>query len=190
LKRSLEESPQMNEMKRILDRQSWILIYLWYTILIFNTDSMSQPCSFEQWYLEINSNCILKGSERNKIKTVISRLQFNSLRIDSSFILNILLLFRSSLSFSIILNSNVTICTRGEFMALACQCHSVCFYCNPVLMILRVSSIYWTWNDVDRLHKTWSYNAQLSPNLCWYSTYSMDIFVMHSSTNIFEPMGN
>jgi hypothetical protein len=31
--------------------------------------------------------------------------------------------------------------TRGEFMALACQCHSMCFYCNPVPMILCVSSI-------------------------------------------------
>ncbi|PLW12459.1 hypothetical protein PCANC_21662 [Puccinia coronata f. sp. avenae] len=30
--------------------------------------------------------------------------------------------------------------TRGEFMALACQCHSMCFYWNPVLMILQVSS--------------------------------------------------
>jgi hypothetical protein len=47
--------------------------------------------------------------------------------------------------------SNLSACyydTRGEFTALACQCHSMCFYWNPGPIILCVSSL-WTWNDVD-----------------------------------------
>ena len=67
-------------------------------------------------------------------------------------------------------------------MALACQWHSVCFYYNPVLMILHVSS-KWTSNDADWVQDTWATSSEVSHNSSRCSNDQNCNFMMNQSTN-------